>query len=199
MHHHDQQGERGGEAFDPAKWKKLESPERRQKLPPERLAEALQLSGSERIADIGCGTGFFADAIAPRCGQYIGIDHSPEMLEIFNGKGIAANAGNIELKEAKADALPLEDASVDIAFHVALMHEIPDIAAFHAELKRVVVPGGRVVVVDWEARQMEGGPPADHRLPRERVIELLQRDGLTVVDQPAIYDELYTIIARRAD
>lgn len=191
-------GECGGHAFDPAKWQRLESAERREKMKPERLAEAMALQGNETVVDVGCGTGFFAEPIARQCARYVGVDHSPEMLTFFRDKHWLPSVGNVELKEAKADALPLEDGSSDIIFHVALMHEIPDIEAFHREVRRVLVPGGRLIIVDWEAKETEGGPPTEHRLPRERVLEVLARDGFDIVDQPDLYADFYVIVAAAA-
>ncbi|MBW2732920.1 MAG: hypothetical protein JRH20_11055, partial [Deltaproteobacteria bacterium] len=83
----------------------------------------------------------------------------------------------------------------DIVFHVALMHEIPDVEAFHGEVQRVLKAKGTLIIVDWEAKETGGGPPLGHRVPRERVRELLDRDGFTVVQEPAIYDNFYVIVA----
>jgi ubiquinone/menaquinone biosynthesis C-methylase UbiE len=189
-------GEHGGQPFDSAKWKRLESEERLAKMPPSALAEAMALQGSETVVDVGCGTGFFAEPIARRCNHYIGVDHSAEMLDVFRKKSFISVLGNISLERAKADRLPIGTDVCDIAFHVALLHEIPDLVAFHDELKRVLKPQGRLYAVDWKANETEGGPPLDHRVSRERAVELLERDGFEIVDQPDIYADQYVIVAK---
>ena len=189
-------GERGGESFDPAKWARLESPERRERMPPEALAEALGLAGAELVVDIGCGTGYFAEALASRCAQYFGVDHSSDMLGIFRDKGLAERFEGLRIEQSQADKLPLATASVDLALHVALLHELSDIPTFHREMRRVLGPEGRLVTVDWEAKETPDGPPLEHRLPRERAIELLERDRFMVIEQPEVYPDHYVLIAR---
>lgn len=182
-------------AFDPAKWRKLESPERRERMAPEKLAAALGLAGPETVLDIGVGTGFFAEVIAPMCQRLIGVDRSRDMIDVFRGKDAFGNLSNVELLQGEADDLPVEDASCDVTIHVNLLHEIDDVNRFHDEIKRVLKPGGRMFCADWHAKQTDMGPPLSHRVPAEKAAAMIERDGFKITKQHDIYPDHYVIEA----
>jgi ubiquinone/menaquinone biosynthesis C-methylase UbiE len=125
---------------------------RRQALVPLREA-LLEIEGgarSARLVDIACGTGaFLADVKRnyPRL-AVTGIDLSPPYLAV--AKRRLAAWSRAALVEANAEALPIADASVDIATCIYLLHELPRRArqAVAAEIRRVLKPGGRLICVD---------------------------------------------------
>jgi ubiquinone/menaquinone biosynthesis C-methylase UbiE len=191
-HHH-------GHSFDPENWRKLESDERRARMDPKKLAAAMGLAGNETALDIGVGTGFFAVEVAPLCRKLIGVDHSPKMLEVLRGKEAFARLGNMELLEGKAEKLPVEDRSADVAFHVNLFHEVADMAAFHGEIQRVLKPGGRLFMADWRAIQTASGPPLEHRIPEEKAKAFLERDGFTDIQALPLYEDHYVFSAKAGE
>lgn len=182
-------------SFDPAKWRKLESPERRERMAPEKLAAALGLDGGETVLDIGVGTGFFAEVIAPLCAKLVGVDRSQDMMDVFRGKDAFGGLSNVELLQGEADGLPVEDASCDVAIHVNLLHEIDDVNRFHNEIKRVLKPGGRLFCVDWRAKQTDMGPPLSHRVSAEKAAAMIERGGFKITKQHDIYPDHYVIEA----
>ncbi len=182
--------------FDPANWKKLESAERRAKMNPARLAEAMSLKGSEVVLDIGVGTGFFAEEVAGHCHRLIGLDHSEDMLNVFRGKESFKKLDNVELETSKADNLPFDDDSIDVVMHVNLFHEVGDVEKFHGEIKRVLKPGGRLFCADWQAVKTEGGPPLDHRVSKDKALKLISGDGFVDIREHNIYAEQYVIEAK---
>ena len=188
-------GDRHGHAFDPENWERLESAERRTRMDPKKLAAAMRLSRADTVLDIGVGTGFFAVEVAPLCGRLIGVDHSSKMLEIFRAKESFARLSNVELLVGKAEKLPVEEASVDVVFHVNLFHEVADMAAFHREIRRVLKPGGRLFLADWRAEATAGGPPLDHRIPEDKAADILRRDGFADITPLPIYDDHYVFSA----
>ena len=182
--------------FDPAKWKKLESPERRERMNPAKLAEIMSLKGVEVVLDIGVGTGFFAEEIAGRCQRLIGLDHSEDMLSVFRSKESFKKLENVELKTGKADNLPFDNESIDVVTHVNLFHEVGDVERFHGEIRRVLKPGGRLFCIDWQAWETAGGPPLDHRIPKTEALKLLRADGFLVIREHDIYADQYVIEAK---
>jgi SAM-dependent methyltransferase len=79
----------------------------------------------------------------------LGLDSSPAMLSLAARR--CAGYRHVELREADACSLPLEDASVDAALSVQVLEYFPDVGAALRELHRALRPGGRLVVwdVDW--------------------------------------------------
>ncbi|MER6910189.1 class I SAM-dependent methyltransferase [Streptomyces sp. NPDC000594] len=93
--------------------------------------------------DAACGTGRTTVALTERGYRTIGVDQSPEMLEKAREK-----APDAEFRRGRLEALPLEDASVDLAVSTLALTHLPDLGPGIAELARVVRPGGRVIITD---------------------------------------------------
>lgn len=105
------------------------------------------------VADLGCGTGRTAAAVAPFVRQVIAVDASPEMLAAARER--LQDASNVDLRVGTLEALPIADASVDLAVLVLVLHHLGDPAAVLKEARRVLVPGGRAIVVDMQAHDRE--------------------------------------------
>lgn len=106
-----------------------------------------------RLLDVGCGTGSLAAALAGwdvRPESYVGVDVAPAMLTAAGAKTEAAPFP-CALVAASAGELPLAAASFDTAVSASSLHRWPDVGAGLAELRRVLRPGGRVVLLDWSA------------------------------------------------
>ena len=101
------------------------------------------------VADLGTGTGFVIQGLAPHVAWVYGLDESPEMLAVARRN--LAVFDNVELLGARGDALPLPDGSLDAVFGNMYLHHTPDPAAAIAEITRVLRPGGRLVLTDLDA------------------------------------------------
>jgi ArsR family transcriptional regulator len=104
------------------------------------------LEPSWTVADLGTGSGVFPVTVGPYVDRVVGVDRSPEMLEAARRR--ARGLANVEFEEGVLEALPLADASVDLATLSLVLHYVPDPARALAEAARVLRPGGRLVVVD---------------------------------------------------
>jgi ubiquinone/menaquinone biosynthesis C-methylase UbiE len=112
---------------------------------------ALGLQRGDRVLDIACGTGLNFQHLRELVGnesQVMGIDVTPAMLEIARGRIARHGWKNVEVREADAAQLPFSDASYDKAICAYAMNIIPDYARAIDEVRRVLVPGGRFVVLD---------------------------------------------------
>ena len=100
------------------------------------------------VADVGTGTGILARELAALGCRVVAVDHSPRMLEAARAN--LEGAGTVELREGTAEALPLSDAEVDAAFAHMVLHYLASPTDAIREMARVVRPGGRVVLADFE-------------------------------------------------
>jgi ubiquinone/menaquinone biosynthesis C-methylase UbiE len=114
-----------------------------------RLREALAPQPGERVLEVGPGTGYYSLPVA----EWLGpdgtleiIDLQQEMLAHTSGRARDAGLGNVVATQGDARSLPYGDAAFDGAFLVTVLGEVPDQEAALRELRRVVRPGGRVVV-----------------------------------------------------
>jgi arsenite methyltransferase len=103
------------------------------------------------VLDLGCGAGtdllIAAQMVGP-AGRAIGIDMTPSMLEVARASAREMGLGNLELHEALIEALPLEDASVDVVISNGVIDLVPDKDAVFDEIDRVLRPGGRLQLAD---------------------------------------------------
>lgn len=111
------------------------------------------LSPDDVVVDVGTGTGFVIQGLAPRVAKVYGFDASPEMLDVARRN--LARFDKVELQVAPGQKLPLPDSSVDAAFGNMYLHHAPDPAAAIAELARVLRPGGKLVLTDLDAHDQE--------------------------------------------
>jgi demethylmenaquinone methyltransferase/2-methoxy-6-polyprenyl-1,4-benzoquinol methylase/phosphoethanolamine N-methyltransferase len=120
----------------------------------EQTLELAGLRAGERVLEVGCGTGEVAQRARLRvgaAGQVSGIDPSADMIEVATKK--AARAGlDIDYRIGAIEALPYPDASFDVVLSSLMMHHLPDElkSAGLAEVRRVLKPGGRLLIVDFK-------------------------------------------------
>lgn len=133
----------------------LSTPFRRLVTDPRRVLRGLARSG-DRVADLGCGPGFFTLPLAEtvgREGEVIAIDVQPAMLSRLRER--ASRRGLLErirLQQCDADSLGLDgSASLDFALAFWMVHEVPDAASFFREVSAALRSGGRLLLVEPKA------------------------------------------------
>ena len=156
----------------------------------EKLAGLAHLTPGEAVLDVGCGTGSLA-IVAKRqvgpTGMMCGIDPSPAMIARARSK--ASKAGTDERFEtAVAEALPFLAAQFDVVLSTLMLHHLPRPVRqpFVREVRRVLKPDGRLLVVDFAHAQDKRGVLAHfhrhgHVDPRQ-IVSLLEEGGLRSVE-----------------
>ena len=116
-----------------------------------RLLERIGIQPGERVLELGPGPGAFsvgaARLVGPE-GSLVAVDIQPEMIAAVENRLHEAGLANVETHVASAYELPLEDASVDRAFLVSVLSEIPDRRRALVELSRVLKPGGILSITE---------------------------------------------------
>jgi ubiquinone/menaquinone biosynthesis C-methylase UbiE len=105
----------------------------------------------ERVLELGPGPGAFTLGAAQRVGtegHLIAVDIQPEMIAQVERRVAEAGLTNVETYVASAHSLPLDSESVDRAFLITVLPEIPDRNRALAELYRVLRPGGMLSITE---------------------------------------------------
>jgi SAM-dependent methyltransferase len=121
-----------------------------------RLLAAGGVRPGDRVLDVGCGPGYFARMLAEEVGpegSVVGIDAAPEMIEYATRR--ARRLSNCRFQPGTAESLAFPDASFDVVVSSLVMHHLPREGRLPAvrEMRRVLRPGGRLVLADFEIPQ----------------------------------------------
>lgn len=109
------------------------------------------ISAGETVLDIGCGAGMdlllAAKEVGPT-GRAIGVDMTTSMVERARAGARAAGLSNVEVRQGRAQALPVENSSVDVVISNGVLNLTEDKGAAFGEIARVLKPGGRLLLAD---------------------------------------------------
>jgi ubiquinone/menaquinone biosynthesis C-methylase UbiE len=111
------------------------------------LVERAALRAGERVLDVACGTGIVARLATEEVGvtgTVAGLDVNPGMLAV--ARSVTPEDVTIDWHEASAEAMPLPDGVFDVVLCQMGLQFVPDKAAALAEMRRVLAPGGRLVL-----------------------------------------------------
>jgi SAM-dependent methyltransferase len=116
------------------------------------VTAALALSPGDVLLDLACGRGGYGLEVADRTGaRHVGVDFSAEAVR--QASEYAAQLGRTaDFRVGDLTATGLDDDAVDAVMVIDSIQFAPDAAAAYAEIRRVLRPGGRVVLTCWEAR-----------------------------------------------
>ncbi|OYR39760.1 MULTISPECIES: class I SAM-dependent methyltransferase [unclassified Halorubrum] len=183
----------GFHTFDVDRASELERPEVRYRwVSAEELVGPLAAADVEVVADLGSGTGFYTDDVAPHAETVYGVDVQPEMHDRYREKGVPEN---VELVVSDVADLPFADGELDAAFSTMTYHEFASDAAL-AELARTIRSGGSLVTFDWSADgDGDGGPPTDERFAAADAVAALEAAGFEVVSE-STRTETFGVVAR---
>ncbi len=151
-------------------------------LNPMELLRQLGLLAGVKIADLGCGTGYIVLPTAKMVGaqgRVYAVDIRRSMLQQITVK--AQERGLFNIQPVWADltipgSTKIPDNSVDAAFLVNVLFQLPKREPAVLEAQRIVRPGGKVVVVDWNDKPVSFGPAEDQRVTEEQIQGMFGKD-----------------------
>lgn len=173
---------------------KLDNPERRKLLPPEQTVAQFTIKEGQVVADIGCGIGYFTLPIAKAVGEtgrVLALDVQPSMVKATSERMAEAGLKHVETSLSEPDSLPLQDQQVDGVFLSMILHEVPDLAEFLAEVHRVLKSGGQIMIIEWKKEETSFGPPVEERLEQQALADYLAEAGWQQVTIKTINDTVY--------
>ena len=163
---------------DPERYaKSFDDPARDEWQMPSRVIDALALSPSAAVADIGAGTGYFSIRLAKAVpsGKVYAVDVEPSMLAHIRKRALGEGLSNVVAVQASG-ASPNLPAPVDVVLIVDTYHHLPSRPTYFRELKKSLASGGRIAIVDFRKDSPEG-PPPEFRFEAEQIISEMKQAG----------------------
>jgi ubiquinone/menaquinone biosynthesis C-methylase UbiE len=175
----------------------LEDPKRDAYQKPHEVMTALNLKPGEVIADIGAGSGYFTFRLAHQVGakgKIYAVDVSPDMILHINRRIRELKATNVVSILADADDPLLPDHSVNRFFFSDSWHHIEDHTKYLALMKKMLKPGGEIVMIDFQKKETPVGPPLQMKIGREDLIKQLESNGYKLTKEYTFLPYQYFLI-----
>ena len=118
----------------------------------EAVLNAIHVSPSDTVLDVGAGTGFLTEVAAKIAAKVIALDFSRGMSEEAIAK---MGSGNVEFRIGNVESMPLQDSSVDAVIGNMVLHHCPHPETAISEISRVLKPGGRIAISDLQEHSHE--------------------------------------------
>ena len=206
--HHGHDHEHGGHEHGPlvhrfedaARWAKdFDDPTRDAWQRPADVIAAMKISEGQTVADIGAGTGYFlphlARAVGPK-GKVVGLDIEPDMVRYMRERAAREALAVVEARVVALDDPGLPAGAIDRILIVDTWHHIDGRPAYATKLRGALAPGGAVFVVDF-TMDAKRGPPVNHRLRPEQVMEELTAAGLDASLIEESLPDQFIVVGRR--
>ena len=146
----------------------------------DQFFNALDLKQDDIFLDLACGRGVYTLAIAERfgrAGRIIGVDLWADGIDQLNAEAQSRGLAAVEGRVGDAgEKIPVADASVDVLLIATALHDFYNDGIAEKtlrEIKRLIKPDGRIVIVEFKKIDGPPGPPITSRLSPEDVVDLL--------------------------
>jgi SAM-dependent methyltransferase len=155
------------------------------------ILEELALAPGDHLLEVGCGGGALLKAALRSGCRAAAVDHSADMVALAREENRdAVKAGRLEILEASAGALPFPDATFTCAAMTGVLGFLPDPVAALAEIRRVLVTGGRMVVLGSDP-ELAGTPAAPE--PMASRLRFEDDGGLEAIGRGAGFEDVHVL------
>jgi ubiquinone/menaquinone biosynthesis C-methylase UbiE len=175
----------------------LEDPKRDAYQKPHEVLAALNLKPGEIIADIGAGSGYFTFRLAHWVGEkgkVYAVDISPDMIRHINRRIRETRSTNVVSVLADPDDPLLPDQSVHRFFICDVWHHVENPKKYLSSMKRMLKPGGEIVMIDFHKKDLPLGPPTQMKIAREDLIKQMEGNGFRLAKEHTFLPYQYFLV-----
>jgi len=175
----------------------LDDPQRDGYQKPHEVIMALGLKQGEVIADIGSGSGYFTFRLAQHVGEtgrVFAVDVNPDMILHMNRRIRDMKLRNVVTVLSAPDDPLLMDGSIDRFFICDTWHHIQNQERYLALMKKMLKPGGQVIMIDFQKRESPVGAPMEMRIAREDLIKQLEANGFKIAQEHTFLPYQYFLV-----
>jgi len=169
-------------------------------IDPLAVIAQMNLKQGEAIADFGCGTGYFSIPLAQKIGEegkVYSLDVVPEKLEAVESQAKTLGLTNLVIQRVNLEnkeGSKLKAESVDWVIMKDVLFQNKEKNNMLEEAKRVLKPGGKVLLVEWKTEDTAIGPDQEIRISKEKALELINKCELGIEKEIAAGDFHYGYI-----
>ncbi|HRH27010.1 MAG TPA: methyltransferase domain-containing protein [Parcubacteria group bacterium] len=170
---------------------------------PIKNVEQCGIQPGMEIADLGAGSGHYSMAIAralASTGKVYAIDINKDILTRLKNNAVKENLYNIEVVWGDVDNIKgtkLRDYAVDMVFACNIMFQIENKSDFIKEIKRILKPGGKAVIIDWADSFGGIGPKKEHVVSKEFTEKSFEKEGFHLERELFPGDHHYGLIYKK--
>ena len=175
----------------------LEDPKRDAYQKPHEVLTALNIKPGEVIADIGAGSGYFTFRLSHHVGdkgKIYAVDVSSDMVRHVNRRIRATKATNVVTVLADPDDPLLPDRSVNRFFICDVWHHVENQTKYLSLMKKMLKPGGEVVMIDFHKKELPFGPPMQMKIAREDLIKQMESNGFKLSKEHTFLPHQYFLV-----
>lgn len=159
----------------------LERSDREQEERPQLVLDALEVKKGQAVADLGCGSGYYAFRMAELVGgegKVFAVDIEPRMLDFVRQRAERERVTNITTVRATAEDPHLAPASIDLLLMVDVYHELEYPLEVMQKVRTALKPGGRVALVEFRGEDPKVMIKPVHKMTEKQVIAEMAAVGL---------------------
>jgi cyclopropane fatty-acyl-phospholipid synthase-like methyltransferase len=172
---------------DAARWATVfDDPGRDEWQKPDEIVAMLEIRPGMAVADLGAGTGYFLSYLSRAAGPHgtvFAVDTESNLVEHMRARIAREGITNVVPVLATPDDAHLAARSVDRILILDTYHHISDRLNYFERLRAALKPDARIAVVDWHKRELPEGPPVDHKLAREQVVDEMRMASYALVGE----------------
>ncbi len=175
----------------------LEDPKRDAYQKPHEVLTALNIKPGETIADIGAGSGYFSLKLVHFVGdkgKVYAVDVSPDMVRHLNRRIRETKTTNVVTILADNDDPLLADRSVNRFFICDVWHHVENQTKYLSLMKKMLKPGGEIVMIDFHKKELPFGPPMQMKIAREDVIKQMEANGFRLSKEHTFLPYQYFLV-----
>ncbi len=167
---------------------------------PQQVMDAFELKPGMKVADVGCGSGYFTVKIAGEIGpegKIWAIDAWQDMLDYLDRRLQIEGFENVELIKVDRDDPMIPKGGADLILMVDVYHYIKERVTYGEKLREGLAPGGRLIVLDYIPKSLEErpwGPPPSQNMSEADLTADLEEAGFKKVKQHDFLPEQYFVI-----
>lgn len=175
----------------------LEDPKRDAYQKPHEVVHALGLKPGEVIADIGAGSGYFTFHLARHVGEkgkVYAVDVSPDMIRHINRRKREIKSNNVVSILADPDDPLLAEGSINRFFICDVWHHVDNPVKYLSLMKKMLKPGGEIVMIDFHKKELPFGPPLQMKIAREDLIKQMEANGFRLAKEHSFLPYQYFLV-----